>query len=353
MFSRPNHYHQDGPAPCLAPPLQLTTHCGSSTAGDHLLAHHQHLESLLDSALATLALIQNSEPPTAPPVYTPHLLGVLRILHSQITSQATVTTPPPSTTPSTKPDPAAPATYAAAVDHRCTASSSAPELNTLKHPIADVAPTKPPRVVHPPAAERPARVIIRFDKGPAQPKKTNPPILYEAITKSLLYLFEKTPNHPKSVLAGVQWTKNGNLVLHPAVESCTAQFLVAQSETIWTTIRELLRLSDDHKCPIFDTDERWHSVVFHGVPKPAAHADVFTHELVEPWVTSAGKLRECSVLCRPEDFQKRTTLSLRVSLSSEADATRLIKNGGYMFGVPCRVSHYVPKPRSPPSTPQP
>jgi hypothetical protein len=31
----------------------------------------------------------------------------------------------------------------------------------------------------------------------------------------------------------------------------------------------------------------------------------------------------------------------------------LIKNGGYMFGVPCRVSHYVPKPRSPPSTPQP
>jgi hypothetical protein len=202
-------------------------------------------------------------------------------------------------------------------------------------------------------AEKPARVIIRFDKGPTQPKKTNPPILYEAITKELLCLFEKPPSHPKSVLAGVQWSKNGNLVLHPAAESCTAQFLVAQSETIWTTIRPLLRLPEDHECPIFDTDERWHSVVFHGVPRPAAHANVFTHKLVEPWVTSAGKLRECSLLCRPEDLGKKTTLALRVSLSSEADATRLIKNGGYMFGVPCRVSRYVPKLRSPPPTPDP
>ncbi|KAJ7019049.1 hypothetical protein C8F04DRAFT_1198138 [Mycena alexandri] len=36
--------------------------------------NYQHLESLLDSALATLALIQMA---TSPPIFTPHLLGVL------------------------------------------------------------------------------------------------------------------------------------------------------------------------------------------------------------------------------------------------------------------------------------
>ncbi|KAJ6554194.1 hypothetical protein B0H19DRAFT_1262583 [Mycena capillaripes] len=142
----------------------------------------------------------------------------------------------------------------------------------------------------------------------------------------------------KDVLTGVHWTKSGNLALHPT-ETCTARFLIAQSDTIWTAIRPLLHLPDDSGCPVLDTDEMWHSS--------------FSMDFVEEWVTTPDGLRECAVLCRPEDLSKKASLALRLSFSSQADAERLVRDGGYIYGVPCRVSHYIPKARSPSPTPLP
>ncbi|KAJ6544445.1 hypothetical protein B0H19DRAFT_1309921 [Mycena capillaripes] len=157
------------------------------------------------------------------------------------------------------------------------------------------------------------------------------------------------------LLAGVQWTRNGNLVFQPAAEVCTAKFLAEQYDNIWPAIRPLLKLPETYSCPAFDTDERWHSVVFHGVPVPPNRcADTFIHALVDRCVTSEisqGELNGFSVLNRPEDLQTRDVLALRVSLSSEADASCLIKHGGFMAGTWCRVSHYVKKPQTCSPTP--
>ncbi|KAJ7822611.1 hypothetical protein B0H13DRAFT_2376586 [Mycena leptocephala] len=138
--------------------------------------------------------------------------------------------------------------------------------------------------------------------------------------------------HVKDVLAGLQWTRSGNIILHPATGVCTAKYLVNQGDTIWTALRPALGLSEQCKCPAFETDERWHSVVFHGVPIPPTDPlSYLTHrELVDGWVTSPsskGELRDCAILCRPEELKKKKSLALRLSFSSAADAERLVKNG--------------------------
>ncbi|KAJ7612319.1 hypothetical protein DFH06DRAFT_151919 [Mycena polygramma] len=189
--------------------------------------------------------------------------------------------------------------------------------------------------------------------------RPNPAKLYEVITDALRPLFESEQEGMKSVIAGVQWTRGGNLAIHPTEELCTAKLLASYSDIIWPAIRPLLKIpgSENHRCPAFDTDDKWHSVVFHSVPIPEPKINAWKHyarDRVEQWVTSPtshGALRECSILCRPEDIEKKTSVALRLSFSSAADAERLVQKGGYMFGVPCRVSHYIPRPRLSPAAP--
>ncbi|KAF7333180.1 hypothetical protein MVEN_02383800 [Mycena venus] len=322
MFSRLNHHHQSGVAACPTAPPTPTTPYDSLKARDTLLVHHRHLETLLDSVLATLTLIHGSESTTHIPLpYSPHLLGVFDLISRHISTQTTSlpTSLPLVTTPPAPPAPAAPATYAAVTDPhrvtpptadpRCAASPTAPDPIIARRPIT-----------RHPATERPPQVIIRFDKEPTHlplPLRRSPAALYDVIVAALdsLALLPQMAES-KPFLAGVHWTKGGNLALHPATEICTAKFLAGQSDIIWVAIRSLLGLADDRPCPVFDTDERWHSVVFHGVPMPAPREEAlqfFTHERVDKWVTSSsslGKLRECSVLCRPEDLGKKRSLAL-------------------------------------------
>ncbi|KAJ7896878.1 hypothetical protein B0H13DRAFT_2338080 [Mycena leptocephala] len=351
MLSSLDHHHQEGPAT----PLATTPHSTVDLCSrDELRAHHQHLETLLDSALATLALIR--ETTTALP-YTPHLLAVLRVLNHHIAQSTAPTTgalfpanatPTPTATPMTTTTTTTQATYAAASDPRRSGPISTPEPNTVKQEPSEPFPPRAPRR---PAVGKPTRVIIRFDQKPDQPQpfRASPFSLYKNITASLLSVFQGT-GYAK-LIAGVQWTRRGNLVLHPATEVCTAKFLAEQEDGIWAAIHPLLRLPETYSRPIFDTDEQWHSVVFHGVPVPPnRRMDPFTHKFIDDCVKSddvlQGEVKGFSVLCRPEDLQTRSSLALRVSLSSEADALRLIKNGGFMAGTWCKVSHYVEKPRT-------
>ncbi|KAF8145409.1 hypothetical protein K438DRAFT_1781875 [Mycena galopus ATCC 62051] len=150
------------------------------------------------------------------------------------------------------------------------------------------------------------------------------------------------------MIAGVEWSKKGNLILHPARATCTAKFLAAQKDFIWPALRPVLELPEAYLCPTFDTDEQWHSVVFHRVPvPPTRRAAEFSYRFIQNALTrsdaSHGVLKSFSLLCRPADLETRNFLALRVSLSSEADAIHLIKNGGHMGGAWCRVTSYVQK----------
>ncbi|KAJ7854299.1 hypothetical protein B0H14DRAFT_2579938 [Mycena olivaceomarginata] len=161
------------------------------------------------------------------------------------------------------------------------------------------------------------------------------------------------PGHAKGSLglAGVEWTRSGNIALHPGTE-CTSKLLASHCEAIWAVVCPALGLAAERcKCPQFDIDERWHLVVFHGVPVPLHFGDLYRRDFIDEWVTtslSQGTLRDHSVLCRIEDIEQKWTVPLRLSFSSEADVERLIKNGGYIYGTPYRVTRYIPRPHSPP-----
>ncbi|KAJ7796040.1 hypothetical protein B0H13DRAFT_2392830 [Mycena leptocephala] len=78
MISSVDQHHHGGPTSSPAPIQHFSDdYC----AQDELPAHYRHLESLLDLALATLTLIRDN---TSSPIFTPHLVGVLRLLNRDI-----------------------------------------------------------------------------------------------------------------------------------------------------------------------------------------------------------------------------------------------------------------------------
>jgi hypothetical protein len=229
---------------------------------------------------------------------------------------------------------------------------SAGVTNTAEHPIANPATRRIPA----PASRR-ARVIIRLDKEPNPVTPLKCPSggsLHGKIAEALEPLMGRLDvlGHAKGSLglAGVEWTRSGNIALHPGTE-CTSKLLASHCEAIWAVVCPALGLAAErYKCPQFDIDERWYSVVFHGVPVPLHFGDLYRRDFIDEWVTtslSQGTFRDYSVLCRIEDIEQKRTVPLRLSFSSEADAERLIKNGGYIYGTPCRVTRYIPRPRSP------
>ncbi|KAJ7827951.1 hypothetical protein B0H14DRAFT_2594906 [Mycena olivaceomarginata] len=262
MFSRPNHHHQSEAATCLPAPQHSTTLFDSLQARDDLLTHHQHLETLLDSALATFTLIHEAQSTTDSPIpFSPHLLGVLHLscrLNPQTPINTTIAVAPtPAASATTQPVSAAPATYAAV-----TQSTRSPTVSETKE-----------------------------DWEIEWSRLGQEMLLYYAIKKALGQINPLRGNaaHERLLLAGVHWTKNGNIALHPAPEDCTAKFLAGHKETIWSAIRPLLGFAEGRACPTFDTDDRWFSVIFHGVPAPSSAADAaeamrfYTRDRLEAW----------------------------------------------------------------------
>jgi hypothetical protein len=84
---------------CLTPALCSDT---QPCPHDELTTHHQHLETLLNSALATLMLIHAAS--ASIPVFGTHIVGVIRLLNRHTTDTSPTCTPVTSvatTTPAT------------------------------------------------------------------------------------------------------------------------------------------------------------------------------------------------------------------------------------------------------------
>ncbi|KAJ7626225.1 hypothetical protein B0H17DRAFT_1218679 [Mycena rosella] len=318
MFSRSYHHHQDagGTIPGL-----LASQPGWTGLPDHHTAHHIRLETILDSALATLALLHESH---HAPTFSAHITEVLVALNKYILRPAAHSAPTPTPISSTTSAAAAHDDATPAPMYSCHGRDLIPR---------DLTTTQRER-------SRASRLIIRFDPNdPHPPKYADPLALYSAIDMAL-------PTQT-SQLSGIQWTRKGNLVLHARPGICTAKLLAAHDTPIWNAIRPLLGFTVKEKCPVFEIDEPWHAVVFHGVPMPPSREPyAFTLAGVRHWLGTnepEGAAMAFSVLCTVEDFATRDSLSVRVSLSSEADALRLLKNGGTFYGAMCRVSRYVSK----------
>ncbi|KAJ7323580.1 hypothetical protein DFH08DRAFT_1029145 [Mycena albidolilacea] len=222
MLSCSNHHDQTAPVHRLAPPTQPAPHLcaeGVLTHFEPLPAHYSRLAALLDSALATLILIRDSAPPTAPPAFTGHMTEVLRALCRHAPGWAPDSAP--DTTPILPPSPSATTT-----------------------------PTKPPHLV------------FHLDLSPVAFTPTVPPsptqLFFDITKKSIIGDLQ---------LAGIRWTPRGNLTfafLHG--EKFTAEEARKQAPAIWNLIRPLLKQRKPSHCPRVDGGDSWHNVVIHGVP---------------------------------------------------------------------------------------
>ncbi|KAJ6490930.1 hypothetical protein C8R45DRAFT_1213111 [Mycena sanguinolenta] len=351
MFSRSYHHHQDATGAAPPPTAPLSSW---SPRPDLHSTHHNRLECLLDSALATLALLHEPHYYASTPLtFSAHVAEVLLALNRYILIDPTTAglaplSPSPEPTTNEAMPTGTPATYAATADP-ARAKSMTPDANTNTHPVT---PSSRATIPIPSTAgsrttandrkkQRASRLIIRFDTNLPAPKRVDVRTLYNAIAKELL-------EYGASQLAGVQWTRKGNLVVHARPGVGSPKLLLTQDGEIWKAIRPVLGFPVKYKPLKFEVDEPWYSVVLHGAPMPPSRdpADITLTD-IQFWLDygvseSAGTAMAHSVLCTTADFQTRDSLTICMALSSEADALRLIEDGCTLWGARCRVSRYVP-----------
>ncbi|KAJ7256265.1 hypothetical protein C8J57DRAFT_1650662 [Mycena rebaudengoi] len=301
MFSHSNHHHENVSGTSSRPT------CPVHSAG--FTAHQQTLESILDSALATISLLQDAT--TDQISYTPRTIAVLQAI--SVAYWPTAPPPPLRATPELTPAPplslAVPpplpttATYA-------QATASVTPIIPLSSPSTALADNHHPT----------PRVILRFDQFPRiSPTQADTFMLYRAISGVL----------PKRQISAVNWTRNGNLAIHAAAGFRDVRHIIRQDDEIWKAIKPLLS-----------------STVFQY--PPSRKLESFRQLIVEDSLMEnpiTGEVKGLSVLCRKEDFANKSSLSVKISLSSATDALWLIRNGGSFCGTQCRVSRYMAKQR--------
>ncbi|KAJ7698454.1 hypothetical protein B0H16DRAFT_1484434 [Mycena metata] len=324
MFSHCNHHDQWAPTDLPVPAAPSTTPIPAGQPKDLLSAHYHRLESLLDSALATLMIILDT---AHTPTFTDHTSQVLQALARRtpmpLPCPPTLTpspTPPPDASPST-PTKVRAATYVQAV-----AEDHVQPPNT--EPISIMAVETKVEGVHeqiamlsvPPPCRPPPDLIFRFNLNTDAPQiHPHPSVLFAALNEPI--------SAAGLLLDGIQWTQIGNLTLH---------FMHSPA---FTPDSPLLRLSKQHPPPRVDHGDRWHSVVVHNVPVPLMRTKPdFDDGIggVAEWLHRGGfngTMEGIKVLVNESDGSPpKKQVPLRISVASKGDADFLVKNGALIFG---------------------
>ncbi|KAJ7874966.1 hypothetical protein B0H14DRAFT_2716890 [Mycena olivaceomarginata] len=279
------------------------------SCGQPLSAHYSHLESLLNSAPATLTLIRDR---------TQTLCRHTVSVHPGITA-----TPIPTPAPSPSPSPSStrPATYAEVMTDTATdpAAISASTPDSARTPTPPVSPNK---------AQGPD-LIFRFD---CHPFNSPPPPARRPHPSRLFTEIEKKSIVGNLQLTSVCWTTKGNLAF---AFLCGGHFasgsIAEQSPELWK-------------------GGSWHNIVIHRVPLVNAGATTQEETIsgARGWLQSSGVDAEViPLMCSELDLASRETAALRVSLSSKKHADFLVQNRVLTLGSQCRVSHYIPKSKPP------
>jgi hypothetical protein len=337
MFSRSDHHHAglQTSAPATTTPQPTAQRCPERCTA---LLHR--LESLLESTLATLVLIND----ICDAPYPDHLLELSGAINRRMNAHI----PNPITTApigvdATVPDPPS-----------CHASGFGPADKETKTDHVSYA-----RAVS--AARSDSResqehsesrdIVIRFDLEPPDIAKSagaHPQLIYNAIHRAL------SPSPGKRLFAGVRYTRNWNLVIQVEPGTGTAQFMIEKYATsIWNAIRPVLGYPAGHPCPTFETGNPWHSVVFHNVPSLDGRK---SYDLlnIRQMLTAGGfrhTVKAFSILCTDEELSRRwvrrLTVPMRVTVDSREAAQELVDHGGMILGGRYRATHYVPRPHRP------
>ncbi|KAJ7789865.1 hypothetical protein B0H14DRAFT_2942646 [Mycena olivaceomarginata] len=260
----------------------------STTHSDPLSAHYSRLESLLNSALATLTLIRD------------HTQTLCR--HTVSVHPGTTTTPIPTPVPSPSPSLTRPATYAEVM------TGTATDLAAI---------SAKPQIPH---------LIFHFD---CYPFNSPPPPARRPHPSRLFTEIEEKSIVSDLQLTSVRWTTKGNLAftfLHD--EHFASDDITKQSPELWKVICRLLQLPKNHFCPQVNRGP---------IGECRATTQEETISSARGWLQSSGVDAEAiSLMCSELDLASRETAALRVSLSSKKHAELLVQNGVLALGSQCR-----------------
>ncbi|KAF8144899.1 hypothetical protein K438DRAFT_1873013, partial [Mycena galopus ATCC 62051] len=284
------------------------------TRSDPLSVHYSHLETLLDSALATLTLIRTMPQLRQHSPFTHRKYCGLSLTSTRAT-YADVTACPTT-------DPVA--TSAVAADRHA-------RMNPERSPSM-------PRSVHTVDS-----VCAEYNIPAATLTQPHPALLFRSIKGKSAILGDLK-------LASIRWTVKGNLTFAFVHDE---QFSIEEAKkrawTIWDHVCPLLNFPkncDPNMAITLDTGEPWHNIVIHSVPLPGAVVDGPPLPNIFSWLRHCGVAREIktvSFMCSDDDLGKCDRAPLRASLSSQGDADMLVRSGALILGSQCRVSRYVPK----------
>ncbi|KAJ7924131.1 hypothetical protein B0H13DRAFT_2654903 [Mycena leptocephala] len=257
-----------------------------STPSERLIARHQRLEALLESALATLALIHDAGGPAS---YSDHVLDVVAALGRHIAAPI-IATPLPNPLPDL--------TTAANSAHYLAATPNAPvpvpvdDTKRSHVSYARATSAEPRRHLSPSPKTSQPDIVVRFtDATSGPPRRPNPAVIYDAIHDTL--------SPTCRLFAGLE------------PDTGTASFMIDKyASRIWEIIRPLLDFPEGHPAPAFETGDPWHSVV-----QGSLELGGYYHPV-----------KAISVLCTDEELTRRYENGIRVSLRVTVETRALCRN---------------------------
>ena len=327
------------PARSRSPTLPLPTPDG--VVADHL----KHLETLLDSVLATVVIIQSVS--TMPTVsVSSHAQEALKLLHTLVP----MAHPPPtaSTSALSQSEPLQEApnrkSYAQATQPaRPSPAGQLPRVysNTKGNPSR---PTQQPR-------HSPYRLIACWPGHPIPTSSIALDRFVQHLDTAISGNALRGTNF-QSRIASANVTKSGNLVIHTA-----APFTAAQLQEHRNDIKSCSNVIPDFEpppscAPVLELDVPWHGIVVHDLPAVSLLAvfegdrgdDGESLRIWEALEKEAGipqeHIRDVRMLCRYEDQENRDHLSLRVMLEDSSFCGHVCRNGVFLIGTHCHVSRY-------------
>ncbi|KAJ7169295.1 hypothetical protein C8R43DRAFT_1121175 [Mycena crocata] len=339
------HLAQQMAAPAIVPlayqalhvPTLPTPPAATVSHEDPLAPHLAHLESLLDSALATVAILADCA--TTRPQYSAHTQEALRVLLKHIALPTTIVSAPPAAAATIAP------TYAEATSasrKRPDKRGPAPTRPSNHVTKSDSQPVSRPTRSTP----SPYRLTLRFTIPPEPEERASPDLL----TQNLCMLTSTLDFRDR--VAGVNWTHNGNLVIHTRAPYTALQLrdTFVGDDRLACTVGAACRPGSLGENPFggeLELDTPWTRVVLHGVPAGDVNRYLDGSSALWDALDRTGVCRQevkaIRVLCPEEELTERDSFALSLTIGDTGLAQRMLSSGVFLFGTHCGVSRYRPR----------
>jgi len=307
------------------------------TVGHMVTEETKHLESLLDSVLATLVIIQAAS--TLPIALSKHAREALTVLNKITNNDASTPALPGQLPAKNQPK----KSYANATTPRPPTKKTAHKARSSpagqQPPHMPVANDCPPRHSH-----SPNRLIVTWDGNPVPQSATSLNCFVDYLNQQLSP--ESNGPLPQKV-AAANVTKSGKLIIH-AMNDAIAADIQSRTELIHEASAEIPDFVPPSEPPAIEADIPWYGIVIHDLPGESlkhsfdATGEDYIISLLESegGVASKDIRGNIRILCRTGEEAAKKRVSMLVRFEDQYICSRLRRNGIVLLGSWCRVSRY-------------